>query len=191
MNTHPIAPAAALAGTLARRLRLPLILGALILAAPALPALAQSNPTADTIIKSLKPTGPIGGDTRGIRPVGAPPAVAPSVNLNVEFANGSDEITPGAAQALDELGKALSSTDLAGYHFRIEGHTDTVGSADYNKALSDRRAKNVAAYLEDKYKLDGARLQPVGMGEQGLLVQTPAETAEPRNRRVQIVNIGS
>lgn len=129
-------------------------------------------------------------------PVQAPPqTTAPAgvaaVSITVNFASGSAELSPQAKASLASLGRALSSPELAPYRFRIEGHTDTVGSADYNKALSDRRAKNVAAYLEDKYKLDGARLQPVGMGEQGLLVQTPAETAEPRNRRVQIVNIGS
>ena len=36
-----------------------------------------------------------------------------------------------------------------------------------------------------------SRLDAVGLGETQLLVQTPDATAEPRNRRVQIVNIGS
>jgi outer membrane protein OmpA-like peptidoglycan-associated protein len=34
-------------------------------------------------------------------------------------------------------------------------------------------------------------VQAVGMGEEGLLVSTPAQTPEPRNRRVQVINLGA
>ena len=84
-----------------------------------------------------------------------------------------------------------SSKDLADYKFRIEGHTDTVGSANYNQALSERRAKAVVSYIASKYGVNTARLEPVGEGEQGLLVATPPQTPEPRNRRVQVINIGT
>jgi outer membrane protein OmpA-like peptidoglycan-associated protein len=187
-------------------------------------AFAQSNPSADQIINSLRPTSGLTGTTRGIRPVGnapapsaapapatspaapaatpapaapmqasaspAVPAQAPSVNLTVQFASGSAELTPQARQTLDELGKALSSPQLAAYRFRIEGHTDTVGTPAENQALSDHRAAAVVAYLEQKFGVKASRLEPVGMGERGLLVPTPPQTPEPRNRRVTVVNIG-
>ncbi len=188
-------------------LALPAGLAAALLLAP-LPAPAQSNPSADQIIQSLKPSGALNGQTRGIKPVSpgqpaaapatsAPTRVAkteaagPSVNLSVQFGNGSAELTPEAQKTLDELGHALSSQDLASYRFRIEGHTDNVGSRSYNKALSERRAQAVVAYLASKFGLDKKRLQPVGMGEDGPLVATPPQTPEPRNRRVQVVNIGA
>ena len=128
------------------------------LAFGSLPVLAQGNPSADQIINSLRPSGNMmPGGTRGIRlaapsnegaapqpapaqaqqprvasnkPTAAPtPAqAAPTVNLTVNFANGSAELTPDAIRTLDELGRALASKDLAAYRFRIEGHTDTVGS---------------------------------------------------------------
>ncbi len=193
-------------------------------------AWAQSNPSADQIINSLRPSAKsLDGSTRGIRPVtpqevtpaasssegaatGARPrasaaihpaaaaqprhapvaaAVAPSVNLFVQFANGSAELTPEATRALDELGKALSSNDLAPYHFRIEGHTDTIGTKGYNKSLSERRAAAVAEYLASHFGVSQARLVTVGVGSDRLLVPTPDQTAEPRNRRVQVVNIGA
>ena len=158
-----------------------------------------SNP--DQIIKSLTPTGP-SGPTRGIR---LQPATgnagrqqanrhtqaAPAISLNVQFATGSAELTPEAAQVLDNLGKAISDQTLASYRFRIEGHTDTVGTRPYNKELSDRRATAVVDYLATNFHVDRSRLQAVGMGEDGLLVPTPDQTPEPRNRRVQVVNIGS
>jgi OmpA-OmpF porin, OOP family len=122
-------------------------------------------------------------------PAAAP--AAPAVNLTVNFANGSAELTPAATRTLDELGRALSSKDLAGYRFRIEGHTDTVGSLDYNRALSERRAEAVVDYVAKKYEVDPTRLQAVGMGEDGLLVPTPPQTPEPRNRRVQVINLGA
>jgi OmpA-OmpF porin, OOP family len=116
---------------------------------------------------------------------------APSVNLSVEFATGSADLTPQARQTLDQLGKALSSNDLAQFRFRIEGHTDTVGRPDSNKALSQQRADAVAAYLESKFGVNAGRLQAVGMGEQGLLVPTPANTPNDKNRRVAVVNLGA
>ncbi len=116
---------------------------------------------------------------------------APSVNLNVQFRTNSAELTPAAMRTLDQLGRALSSETLAAYHFRIEGHTDTVGSPEANKALSERRAQSVVEYLASKYGVDPSRLQAVGMGEDGLLVPTPDQTSEIRNRRVQVVNVGA
>lgn len=210
-----------------RRFIAPLIVAPLVFAA--VPAFAQSNPSADQIINSLKPTGNLaGGGTRGIRlaaptgetmspqqqatPVatGAPAAPAPhhaasarpapsaaaqsagpSVNLTVDFANGSADLTPQAIATLDQLGKALSSSDLASYRFRVEGHTDTVGSQPYNQALSQRRAEAVVNYIESKYGVPAARLEAVGMGDKGLLVQTPPQTPEPRNRRVEVINLGA
>jgi outer membrane protein OmpA-like peptidoglycan-associated protein len=113
------------------------------------------------------------------------------VDLTVNFATDSAELTPEAIRTLDELGRALASKDLAGYRFRIEGHTDTVGRRDYNQALSERRAQAVVDYVAKKYGVDPGRLQAVGMGETGLLVQTPPQTPEPRNRRVQVINLGA
>jgi len=118
-------------------------------------------------------------------------AAGPSVNLTVNFPNGSADLTPEAMTTLDALGRALSSNDLASYRFRIEGHTDTVGSKDYNRSLSERRAEAVVSYIISKYGVQASRLQAVGMGEEGLLVSTPEQTPEPRNRRVQVINLGA
>lgn len=156
-------------------------------------ARAQSNPNVDQIVKSLNPTPSGSGDTRGIR-VGRPTDSAgrpAQISLNVLFATGSAELTPQAIETLNTLGQALTNPSLAGYRFRVEGHTDTVGSSELNKALSERRAVSVVAYLTSKFPVDTARLQPVGMGKEGLLVVTPDQTAEPRNRRVLVVNTGN
>ncbi|HEY2621219.1 MAG TPA: OmpA family protein [Acetobacteraceae bacterium] len=158
--------------------------------------MAESDPSAAQIVKSLTPTG-LTGPTRGIRvapgatgPV-QPPAPAPTISLSVQFATGSADLTSEAVRVLDNLGKALNDQTLAAFRFRIEGHTDTVGTHEYNQELSDRRAAAVLDFLAANFHVDRSRVQAVGMGEDHLLIPTPDQTAEPRNRRVQVVNIGS
>jgi len=107
----------------------------------------------------------------------------------VPFASGSAVISPVAARVLDELGKALTSPKLADYKFRVEGHTDTVGAPDMNKALSEQRANSVADYLVTKFGIDRARLTPVGMGEDGLLVATGPGVSNAANRQVRVVTL--
>ncbi len=163
------------------------------------PVHAQTtNPKSDEIVKALTPTGTI-GPSRGIRmanpTAGAAAsagseAAAPSVNLSVQFASGSADLTAAAMQTLNQLGQALRQPALAPYRFRIEGHTDTVGTPAANKELSDRRAAAVVDYLATNFKVDRSRLEAVGMGEDGLLVPTPDQTSEPRNRRVAVINLG-
>jgi OmpA-OmpF porin, OOP family len=146
-----------------------------------------------------QPTAPAPSPVQQPRVAASKPAPAPAtttasgpaVNLTVNFASGSAELTPEAIHTLDALGSALASKDLAAYRFRIEGHTDTVGSRDYNHALSERRAKAVVDYVATKFGVDPSRLEAVGMGEDGLMVATPQQTPEPRNRRVQVVNLGA
>lgn len=118
-------------------------------------------------------------------------ADAPSASITVTFASGSASLTPQAEQALAPLGRALTSQDLAGFRFRIEGHTDTVGSAELNQALSERRAAAVRDFLIQRYGVSPSRIEAVGLGQTQLLVPTPDNTPNVRNRRVQVVNIGS
>lgn len=111
--------------------------------------------------------------------------------LALPFQSGSAALTPDAEKVLEALGRALNSAELSRYRFRIEGHTDTAGEAPVNLALSERRAATVREYLVGRQGVAASRLDSVGLGETQLLVQTPDATPEPRNRRVQIVNVGS
>jgi outer membrane protein OmpA-like peptidoglycan-associated protein len=49
----------------------------------------------------------------------------------------------------------------------------------------------VVEYLTTRFAIPAARLQPVGMGETQPLVPTRDQTPEPRNRRVQVINVGA
>lgn len=158
---------------------------------------AASHSKAESIIQSLTPSSGSATDGRGIRiahpgaDAGGGQAQAPSVSLNIEFESGSATLAPAAMRDLDALGQALGDQRLTSYRFRIEGHTDTMGSRPQNQALSQRRAAAVAQYLEAKYQINAARLTAIGMGEDGLLIATPDQTPEQRNRRVLVVNLGS
>jgi outer membrane protein OmpA-like peptidoglycan-associated protein len=59
-----------------------------------------------------------------------------------------------------------------------------------NQGLSERRAETVRDRLVDDHGIAASRLDVVGLGETQLLVRTPDGTAEGRNRRVQVINLG-
>ena len=177
-------------------MRVSLTLAALLVAGAPVAALAQAPaaapaPSPHELVKALTPSANGSATTRGIRVVHGGQAAAPSVSLTVDFATGSATLTPQAKKVLGSLGTALKNPKLAGDRFRIEGHTDTVGTPAYNQALSEQRARAVAGYLEQTYAIPAARLEPVGMGEHGLAVPTPDQTPEARNRRVVVVNKGA
>ncbi len=110
--------------------------------------------------------------------------------LALPFQSGSAGLTAEAEKMLEALANALNAPELVRYRFKIEGHTDTAGEAPVNLALSERQAAKVLEHLVSRLGVAASRLDAVGLGETRLLVQTPDATAEPRNRRVQIVNIG-
>jgi outer membrane protein OmpA-like peptidoglycan-associated protein len=111
-----------------------------------------------------------------------------SISLQILFGYDSDILTEDSKKQLDPIGKALVSGELKGFNFKIEGHTDIIGSEDYNKDLSRRRAMSVKQYLIDTYGIAPSALEIEGKGEEGL-----ADAANPTseaNRRVRIISLG-
>lgn len=117
----------------------------------------------------------------------APEAVAPSINIKVFFEFDSAILKPEAQEVLGNLGEALTYGDLNNYRFQIAGHTDAVGSDDYNLKLSEKRANAVLNYLVTKFGIDASRIDPVGYGESELL--DPANPDGDMNRRVQVTRL--
>jgi outer membrane protein OmpA-like peptidoglycan-associated protein len=106
----------------------------------------------------------------------------------LKFDFNSATLSASAKQTLDKLGAALQDERLEGYRFQIEGHTDSKGSAVYNKRLSERRARSVKEYLVERFQIAPERLKALGRGEEAPLVSEDPE--DPTNRRVQILNTG-
>jgi outer membrane protein OmpA-like peptidoglycan-associated protein len=67
----------------------------------------------------------------------------------------------------------------------VAGHTDSVGSESYNRSLSNRRASNVAAYLED-LGVRGSRIDAVGHGESQPRASNSSASGRQQNRRVEL-----
>ena len=102
------------------------------------------------------------------------------------------EPAEGAGSEYDPRAMRTEGLDdeAARSRFRIEGHTDTVGDPGMNQALSERRAAAVRDMLVQQHGIAATRLDPVGFGESTLLVPTGDGRDEPRNRRVQVINLG-
>lgn len=105
---------------------------------------------------------------------------------NITFDSGSAVIRTTEARNLADLGRVMADLlDQNPYElFLIEGHTDAVGSAASNLALSDRRAELVALALSEYFGIPPENMVVQGYGEYDLRVQTDAD--ERRNRRVAV-----
>lgn len=108
------------------------------------------------------------------------------LDLDIQFEFGSDRLTPQAREDLDELGRALEHPAMRNRHFELAGHTDDVGSADYNMQLSKRRARSAYDYLMSRYDIAPGAVEPTGYGEERPLMPGTSEEARRRNRRVVI-----
>lgn len=109
------------------------------------------------------------------------------VNLQVEFDFDKWDIRPDAAKVLDELGKALTMPELKGGRFTLRGHTDNVGTEEYNMRLSLRRANSVKEYLAKKFGISPKTLTPKGFGESMPVATNDTEEGRQLNRRVEVV----
>jgi outer membrane protein OmpA-like peptidoglycan-associated protein len=115
------------------------------------------------------------------------PATAPILMpTDLLFEYDSSTLKPEAAASLAKLGALIARN--SGSTFRIEGHTDSFGSDDYNKALSLRRAEEVRAWLQISAGISPGRITTAGLGKSRLLVPaTGSVAAQQLNRRVEIV----
>ena len=123
----------------------------------------------------------IGSESECAKTAPVAPAAASGFDLVVNFEYNSDTLTRQARSNLDEFAKALKDPRLSPAAFVVEGHTDGMGSDEFNLELSIRRAKSVVAYLEG-HGVSAEKLEAKGYGKQKLLVPDPAAK---QNRRVE------
>jgi outer membrane protein OmpA-like peptidoglycan-associated protein len=139
--------------------------------------------TSEELIQKLEPSSPP-LLTRGMRNLTPEARQKPNVDLSIQFEFDSAKLLPESRPLLDNLAKAINSDKLRGFTFVVEGHTDIVGSAEYNQKLSDQRALSVLAYLASK-GVSKERLKALGKGSTELLIPDKPDAAE--NRRVRII----
>ena len=120
-----------------------------------------------------------------------PPAPAPKPviiekgrqTLNVEFDFDKSTIKKGYYKDIDDLAKVMK--DYPDLNVVIEGHTDSVGTAAYNKKLSQRRAESVKKYMVEKGGIDANRLKAQGFGEEKPIASNKTKEGRQQNRRVE------
>ena len=103
----------------------------------------------------------------------------------VYFAFGTAAIDPISDRALAELARALAQHP--DWTFTVEGHTDSVGTAAANDALSRRRAEAVRARLAERHGLDTHAWGAVGYGAKHPRESNATIEGRARNRRVELV----
>jgi len=100
----------------------------------------------------------------------------------ISFQSNSANLTFSSQKALTPVAESFKSqTDLK---VEIAGHTDSIGSAEYNQDLSQRRADSVRQFLIDQ-GVDAERLSAVGYGEMQPVAENDSESGRAMNRRVE------
>jgi OmpA-OmpF porin, OOP family len=108
----------------------------------------------------------------------------PVAETSVKFGFNRDILSSQAKEALDQLAGSISSTK--GYIIALEGSTDSVGSADYNYDLSQRRANSVIQYLASKYSVPAHKIYVIGLGKDKPVETNKTKEGRADNRRVDV-----
>lgn len=102
---------------------------------------------------------------------------------SIYFANNSTKLLSKSYAALNDVIKILN--DNTSVKLKIDGHTDSNGSDDYNMKLSEGRAASVKAYLVSK-GVDESRLVSQGFGETMPIADNKTAAGRQKNRRVEM-----
>lgn len=106
-----------------------------------------------------------------------------TVQNDVLFDFNSAALRSSSKSALHEMASVFDK--YPGTTIKVEGFTDSIGSASYNERLSDRRGDSVANYLEN-LGVRGSRIQTYGLGESHPRASNSTASGRQQNRRVEI-----
>ena len=108
----------------------------------------------------------------------------PVAETSVKFGFNRDNLTQQAKDALDQMAGSIATTK--GYIITLEGSTDSVGSAEYNYDLSQRRANSVIQYLASKYNVPAHKIYVIGLGKDKPVESNKTKQGRADNRRVDV-----
>jgi OmpA-OmpF porin, OOP family len=103
---------------------------------------------------------------------------------SVTFGFDKSVLTKKDKAQLDELGPQLAQAK--GYILEVTGGTDSVGSAEYNYGLSQRRAEAVVQYLASKFNVPAHKFYLIGIGKDKEVASNKTAAGRAQNRRVEI-----
>ena len=102
----------------------------------------------------------------------------------VSFKFAKSTLSDDAKQDLDKLAEGVQPDKR--FFIAVEGYTDSVGSKEYNEALSRKRADAVVEYLVAKHDIPIYRIQMVGLGNEKPVDEARTRAARAKNRRVEV-----
>ncbi len=140
-------------------------------------AYAGVNWTIGPVIERKKDPPPV------IRTPSAP-AEERSILEHINFATGSDEVPADAVPELEAVAAQMRSSVYERIY--VEGHTDSVGSADSNLTLSERRAQTVRKWFIGHASVDPNKIEAKGFGEAMPMADNGNPQGRARNRRVEV-----
>ena len=105
------------------------------------------------------------------------------VTFILYFVEATDQFTPESQALVAQILMTIASRPAP--ELTVAGHTDAVGTDQYNDTLSLRRAERVRVLLIAR-GIAPDSVRAIGRGKREPRVQTPDGVAEPRNRRVEI-----
>jgi OOP family OmpA-OmpF porin len=105
-------------------------------------------------------------------------------NVSVTFGFDKSVLTKDDQAQLDNFAGQLNTAKS--YILEVTGGTDSVGPADYNYQLSQRRADAVVQYLATKYNIRAHRFYLIGIGKDQAVASNDTAEGRKQNRRVQI-----
>ena len=104
--------------------------------------------------------------------------------VSVTFAFDKSDLRKSDKAQLDTLGTQLSSTKS--YILEVTGGTDSVGNAEYNYQLSQRRAEAVVQYLAAKFNIPAHKFYLIGIGKDQEVATNKTAAGRAQNRRVEV-----
>ncbi len=103
----------------------------------------------------------------------------------VKFSFDGDKVPDDAQAILDDLASKVKGMDRAVY-LEIEGHTDNIGSDDYNQRLAAMRAESVRNYLAEKDGIPLHAMNIISFGETKPVAANTTSEGRAKNRRVVV-----
>lgn len=105
-------------------------------------------------------------------------------DVSVTFAFDKAVLTPTDRKQLDDFAASLNTT--RGYLLEVTGGTDSVGDAQYNYQLSQKRADAVVNYLATKYNVPPHKFYLIGIGKDQQVASDKTSVGRAKNRRVEV-----
>ncbi len=103
---------------------------------------------------------------------------------NLEFDFDRDTLTKGSKKEMEKIISTLFELNIKS--LIIEGHTDSMGSNDYNQNLSERRAKTIKNNLLDNLDIRDNQITAIGFGEARPIATNKTDAGRAKNRRVDL-----